>query len=103
MHLADCMNRDICSWISKHRGLSCTVCTREAVVTWCVSSCFTVMVLLSFLVVRGQLTLFVYLIIALKLFSYYQVNQCTEPVRGTARTQRQLIPEPSVSVVGSSH
>lgn len=68
MHVADCMNRDICSQISKQRGVSCTVWPREAVVTQCVSSCFSVIVFLSFLVVGEQLALFVYLIIALKLF-----------------------------------
>lgn len=98
MQLAGCINRDICSLISKHRGVSCTVCTWEATITWCVSSCFTLMFFLSFLLVGGLLTLFVYLIITLKLF-YYQMNRwhrkrSAKSFRRTARTQSQQIPEP---------
>lgn len=81
MHLADCMDRDTCSQISRHRGVSCPVCTWRAVVTWCVSSCFTEIVQLFLLIVGEQLILFVYLSIALKLFP---------TSRGTAWTQRQL-------------
>ncbi|KAM6064186.1 LOW QUALITY PROTEIN: diacylglycerol O-acyltransferase 1 [Theristicus caerulescens] len=49
--------------------------------------------------VGGLLTLFVYLIITLKLFSYYRVNRwhrvgTARSIRGTARTQSQQIPEP---------
>lgn len=99
MHLAGCINRDIRYLISKHGGVSCTVCTGEATVTWCVSSCFTLIFFLSFLLVGGLLTLFVYLIVTLKLFSYCQVNQrhregSTKSARGTARTQSQQISEP---------
>lgn len=63
MHLVDCTNRDIYSQISKHRGVSRTVCSQEAVVTWCMSSCFTAIVLLPFLIVGKQLTFFVCLVI----------------------------------------
>lgn len=47
--------------------------------------------------------MFVYIIIALKLFSYYQVNRwyregTPRPVRGTSRVQGQQIQNPPISI-----
>lgn len=60
--------------------------------TWCVSSCFTVIVLLSFLTVAADLVCVSHH--CPETAPHYQVNACPEPARGTARTQRQLIQNP---------